>query len=266
MSGVLSVQESAALSSAGFSVVSEVMGAVAMRAPATGFFQHPGGGSTYPRGWQGDGGSPPVLTSASVARIPSKVTSLRQGYRTALSRLVDELRAVGADGATGVRVEHTVVEAMDQLVWRFLATGTAVRSTGPVRAARPFTAALSATETAVAIRAGWVPAGYLPCPVMAVRWVEPASRAQERLRAGNSEVTAFTAAVNECRRQAGAAFREAARAVGADAAVMASMDMEVGPAVDLAEVSVMVVGTALKQFRVPDQDTRLSVLSLRDAP
>ncbi len=118
-SGVVSVQESAALAGVGLTVMSEVMGAVAVRAPVTGFFQGAAGGSRYPRGWQGDGGPPPVYTSSGASTVPARVTSLRAGYRIAMSRLVAEVRAVGADGAVEVRVEHTVTEALDQLVWRF---------------------------------------------------------------------------------------------------------------------------------------------------
>ncbi|MGI8680473.1 MAG: hypothetical protein ACR2LX_17670 [Jatrophihabitans sp.] len=261
-SGVLSVQESAALAAVGFTVTSEVMGAVAMRAPVTGFFQRAGGGSTYPRGWQGDGGPPPVYTSSRTPRVPARVTSLRAGYRIALARLIDEVRAVGADGAVDVRVDHTVAETLGDLVWRFLATGTAVRGAGPTRARVPFTAALSAAETAAALRAGWVPVGYLACPVMAVRWVEPESRRQERTLSANGEVTAFTHTVTECRRQAGADFARVARGRGADGAVMKSMSMEVGPAVDLAEVNVLVIGTAVAQFRAPEATAPLTVLSL----
>jgi uncharacterized protein YbjQ (UPF0145 family) len=262
-SGVVSVPESAALASVGLTVMSEVMGGVTTRAPLSGFFGSAGGGPTFPRGWQGgDDGPPPVYTSTSAAKVPASVTSLRDGYRTALARLVEEVRAVGADGAVDVRVEHTVAEAFNQSVWRFLATGTAVRAAGPTRANIPFTAALSATETVAALRAGWVPLGYLACPVMAVRWVDPQSRQQTRALSANGEMTAFTDTVTQCRRQAGVEFALAARRLGADGAVLKSMDVRVGPAVDLAEVSVLVIGTALAQFRGIGGSPPLTVLSL----
>ena len=182
-SGMLSIEESAALAALGFESVSEVMGAVAMRAPVSGFFSTGALGSgTYPSGWQGDGNRPPpVFTSSRAARVPSYVAVLTKAYRLAMSRLTDEVRAAGADGAVGVRVEHTVVGAgASDSVWRLLATGTAMRSLGATRAVRPFTTSLSAAQTAAALRGGWMPVTFLACPVMAVRWVEPASRRQQR--------------------------------------------------------------------------------------
>ena len=266
-SGMVSVGESAALAAAGFGSASEVMGAVAMLAPVSGFFQSGGlGGPTYPRGWQGHGSvAPPVLTSSRASRVPSRVAVLKRAYRLALTRLTDEIRAAGADGAVGIRVEHTVVDAgIAQAVWRFLATGTAVRSLGPTRAVRPFTTSLSAGETAAALLSGWAPVSYLACPVMAVRWVEPASRRQQRALSGNGEVVAFTETVNACRRQAALDFEREARAAGADGAVMDDMSVEVGDARDLSQVHVLLAGTALARFGVPRSPAPLSVLSLAD--
>src|SRR6185437_4370633 len=129
-SGLMSIGESAALAAVGFVPASEVMGAIAMLAPVSGFFQSGGlGGPTYPRGWQGsDSVSPPVFTSSTASQVPSWVAVLKRAYRLVLARLTGEIRAVGADGAVGVRVEHTVIDAGNsQVIWRFLATGTAVR-------------------------------------------------------------------------------------------------------------------------------------------
>jgi uncharacterized protein YbjQ (UPF0145 family) len=264
---MVSIGESAALAAVGFVPASEVMGAVAMLAPVSGFFQSGGlGGPTYPRGWQGHGSNaPPVFTSSTASRVPSWVAVLKRAYRLALTRLTDEIRAVGADGAVGIRVAHTVAGAgSSQVVWRFLATGTAVRSLGPTRAARPFTTSLSAVETAAALRSGWAPVSYLTCPVMAVRWVEPVSRRQERALSGNGEIVAFTETVNACRRQAALDFERDARATGADGAVMDDMRLQVADARDLAQVQVLLAGTALARFGAPQPPASLSVLSLTD--
>lgn len=263
-SGMVAVRESAALASVGFLPASEVMGAVAMLAPVSGFFQQRAAGRTYPRGWQGSGSAaPPVFTSSRASRVPSRIAVLMKAYGLVLTRLSDEIRAAGADGAVGIRVEHTVVDAgTAQSVWRFLATGTAVRSLGPTRAARPFTTSLSAGQVAAALRNGWAPVTFLACPVMAVRWVEPRSRQQRRTTSSNGEVVAFTETVNACRRQAALDFERDARAAGADGAVMDEMSVEMGAARDLAEVSVMLVGTALARFGVPHSPAPLSILSL----
>ena len=266
-SGMVSIGESAALAAVGFRSASVVMGAVAMLAPVSGLLQSGGlGGPTYPRGWQGRGNDPPpVFISSTASQVPSRVTVLQRAYRLVLARLTDEIRAVGADGAVGIRVEHTVVGAgTSQAVWRFLATGTAVRSVGPTRATRPFTSSLSAAQMAAALRSGWAPVSYLACPVMAVRWVEPASRRRQRALSGNGEIVAFTDAVNACRRQAALDFERAARAAGADGAVLDEMSVEVADTRDLAQVHVLLAGTALARFSVPRSPAALNVLSLAD--
>jgi hypothetical protein len=147
-------------------------------------------------------------------------------------------------------------------VWSFLATGTAIRATGARHAETPFTAALSAAETASAMRSGFVPVSYLACPVMAIRWVEPASRGQERLSAANGEIEAYTETVNACRRQAAADFARAAHEAHADAAVLTDMTVELGPAKDAAEVTVVITGTALTQFDARSGDAPLRIVSL----
>lgn len=266
-SGMVPIGESAALAAVGLAPVSEVMGAVAMLAPVTGFFQSAGfSGWGYPRGWQGSPSAPPpVFISSRTPRAPSRVAVLRKAYRLALGRLTDEIRAAGGDGAVGVRLSRTVVDAgVSQSVWRFLATGTAVRSMGPTRAARPFVTSLSAGQAAAALRSGWAPMSYLVCPVTAVRWVEPASRQQERTLSGNGEITAFTETVNACRRQAARDFERDAIAAGADGAVMDDMTVELGDAPDLAEVNVLLTGTALARFPAPTPVAALSMLSLAD--
>jgi uncharacterized protein YbjQ (UPF0145 family) len=264
-SGMLSAPECAALAGVGFRQVSEVIGGVAISVQESGFFS--AGLATpakFPRGWQGgsDGAAPPIYTSSGRSSVPSRIRAMRSGIRTALARLVEEARAVGADGVIDIRMDQTRTASAGISIWSFLASGTAVRSIGETHAATPFTSALSATQTASALRGGWVPLSYLTCPVMAVRWVEPASRKQERLSSANGEIGAYSDTVNVCRRQAGTDFAAAARAMGADGAVMADLTLELGPARDMAEVSVFATGTALVRFSGRGGPETLTILPL----
>jgi uncharacterized protein YbjQ (UPF0145 family) len=263
---MLSAQECAALAGVGFRQVSEVIGGVGIAVAPRGFFWTGSARPNYPAGWQGgpDDGAPPIYTSStSGSRVPARIMAMRSGLRTALARLVEEARAVGADGVINVRMDQTTsVAAAGASIWSFLATGTAVRSIGRTRASTPFTSALSANQTALALRCGWAPVSYLACPVMAARWVESASRQQERLSSGNGEVVAYAETVNVCRRQAGADFAAASRAVGADGAVLTEMTLELGPAKDLAEVSVLATGTALIRFDDHEMPAPLPVIPM----
>jgi uncharacterized protein YbjQ (UPF0145 family) len=176
------------------------------------------------------------------------MTALKEGYRTALSRLVAEARAVGADGVVGIRITRATIRSGTPPLWSFLAVGTAIRSVGRTRAGSPFTTDLSPAQTVAALRGGWVPVSFLACPVKAIRWVDTSSRRQRRITAANGEIDAYTEAVNACRHQARTDFAKAARAVHADAAVMGAMTLRIGPSPGLADVTVVITGTALARF------------------
>lgn len=256
-SGLSTVEGSAALSTVGFEQVSEVVGAAAFVVSTTGFYTvgaRPwSSSSTGPTAWRtgGSRSAPRTYTSsaASVAvGTPPMMTALKEGYRTALSRLVAEARAVGADGVVGVRITRTRVDSGNAPLLSFLAVGTAIRSVGRTRAGTPFTTDLSPAQTVAALRGGWIPVSYLACPVKAIRWVDTSSRRQRRIFAANGEIDAHTEAVNACRHQARTDFAKAARAVHADAAVMGAMTLSIGPSPGVAEVTVVITGTALARF------------------
>jgi uncharacterized protein YbjQ (UPF0145 family) len=261
------------LSSVGFEQVSEVLGAVAYVVNTTGFY------TVGAKPLKSTGSEPMVWgrtvrnpartftsTYPSVAvGTPPTITALKAGYSTALKRLVAEAHAAGADGVVGVRVTRDKSRSGDTPLWSFVAIGTAIRSTGRTRAGTPFTTDLSPAQTASALRAGWVPISYLACPVKAVRWVDPDSRRQRRITTANGEITAHTEAVNDCRHQARTDFAAAARAIRAEAAVMSSMTMGLGPRPGLAEVTVVITGTGLARFARGDDATPLPIVSLSRA-
>jgi uncharacterized protein YbjQ (UPF0145 family) len=252
-SGLLTVEGSAALSSVGFEQVSEVVGAVAYVVRTTGFY--PVGARPWGSARMSPTGVPrsaPRTYTSSAASVavgtPPSMTALKEGYRTALSRLVAEARAVGADGVVGIRITRATIRSGTPPLWSFLAVGTAIRSVGRTRAGSPFTTDLSPAQTVAALRGGWVPVSFLACPVKAIRWVDTSSRRQRRITAANGEIDAYTEAVNACRHQARTDFAKAARAVHADAAVMGAMTLRIGPSPGLADVTVVITGTALARF------------------
>lgn len=260
--GLLTVEEAAALAAVGFEPVSEVIGAVANNVILYGFntfgpatFQQ----SRYynqPMGWGPGGYRPRTYTSSSTDRrvgVPTAVSELRKGYRTALGRLTDEARAVGADGVVDVQVTRTVTHGSGAQMWQFLAIGTAVRATGSQHTNQPFLSGLSAAQTAAAIRGGWLPISVLMVPVMGIRYLDYNSRMRQGMFAPNAEVEAYSDAVNTTRHQARTDLVREAQAVHADGAVMSSMSLgvESSSSEQVCVVSVQIVATALARFRVP---------------
>jgi uncharacterized protein YbjQ (UPF0145 family) len=256
---LLTVEEAAALAGVGFEPVSEVIGAVANNVSLYGFnnfgvvpFQQ-GGYYNQPIAWGPDGLR--TFTSSSSNRamgVPTAVTELRKGYKTALDRLSDEARAAGADGVVDIQVTRTITHGSGAQMWQFLAVGTGVRALGAHHTDRPFLSALSAGQTAAAIRGGWLPMSVLMVPVMGIRYVDYNSQVRRGTFAPNAEIEALTDAVNTTRRQARTDLERDARAIHADGAVMSSMSvaMEAPPTEQVCRVSVTIVGTALAQFRV----------------
>jgi uncharacterized protein YbjQ (UPF0145 family) len=275
--GLLSVEEAAALAAVGFEPVSEVIGAVAKNVRPTGFYASgavPFQRQQYynqPR-WEPNAWDLRTYTSSSnnlAVGTPTAVSELKSGYRTALNRLEAEARAVGADGVVDVQLTRTVSHGSGAQLWSFLAIGTAVRSSGQVHTAQPFTSGLSAAQTAAAIRGGWLPVSILTVPVMGIRYVDYYSRSRRGRLSPNAEIDALTDAVNTTRHQARTDLELAARAVHADGAVMSSMSMEMEAPRDepVCRVSVTITGTALARFRAPASGaTPLMIMPLNKGP
>ena len=260
--GLLSVPDAAALAAAGFEPISEVVGAVANAVTPGGFYAAAPAYSSPYRGSQRIRTYTSSSHNAAVGTPPS-VLALRAGHRTMLARLAGEARAVGADGVVGVTVERTVGHGNGTQIWRFLAVGTAVRSTGHTHTDTPFTTDLTGAQVGAAIRSGWIPLSLLIVPCMAVRWLDYGSRTQRVVTAGNVEVDAYTDVVNTCRHQARTDWAQAAAAIRAEAAVLSSMTLETEIKPDESTATVIVTGTALARFEVPAERPRpLTIMPL----
>jgi uncharacterized protein YbjQ (UPF0145 family) len=211
-----------------------------------------------------------TVTSGSGARYAGYapyVDALYRGYDTAIARMVTEAQAMGADGVVGVRLS---VNHLGQDNREFVALGTAVRSAGGQRLARPFVTDLPGSDVAKLLHAGWVPVSIAIGISVAVRHDDYATRAQANAWGQNTEVSGYTELVAHVRADARRRFAEHAAGVGADGAIVSDMDLRIWerePSENhrdhVAESSV--VGTTVARFhpgrRAPTR--ALTILPLR---
>ena len=219
---LLPVSGAAGLEASGFDVVGEVLGTIVMQISWTGY----GGCGYVPMigglgaGW---GPGPGTVTSGRASRwsgYAPYVNALRTGRDTALDRMVTEAAALGADGVVGVRFTDARMENNKR---EFMALGTAVRSRGTQRPARPFTTDLSGQDVAKLLAAGWVPAGIAYGISVAIRHDDWRTQSQSSYFAGNTEVTGYTELMNHVRADARHEFARRAARLGGDSALMTSM-------------------------------------------
>jgi uncharacterized protein YbjQ (UPF0145 family) len=208
----------AGLEAAGFDMVGEVLGTIVMQIGWTGF-----GGCGYTPMLGGWGFGPGTLTSGAGSRwagYAPYVDALKYGRNTALDRMVTEATALGADGVVGVRFtdERTADNKRE-----FMALGTAVRSRGRERPARPFVTDLGGQDVAKLLAAGWVPAGIAYGISVAVRHDDWRTQSQLSYFAGNTEVAGYTELMNHVRADARREFAVLSARLGGDSALMTSM-------------------------------------------
>ena len=261
---LLPVNGVAGLEASGFEVTGEVLGTIVMQISWAGF----GGCGYYPMG--GYGFSPGTVTSGSRSRwagYAPYVQALQHGRNTAMQRMVMEASALGADGVVGVRLTD---ERMDGNKREFMALGTAVRSRGAQRPARPFTTDLSGQDVAKLLTAGWVPAGIAYGISVAIRHDDWQTQAQTGMFAGNVEVGGYTELMTHVRADARQEFGRAAARLGADSALLSSIgqhvwELEVGEGHRDHVAECVITGNAVARFHrgAAPRTASLSILPLR---
>lgn len=224
---LLPVNGAAGLETAGFEVVGEVLGTIVMQISWTGFggcgWSPPGIGLGY--GYGGVGPGTVVSSRANRwAGYAPYVQAITGGRDTAMNRMLAEAAALGADGVVGVALTDVRMEGNKR---EFMALGTAVRSRGRQRPARPFSTDLSGQDVAKLLLAGWVPAGIAYGVSVAVRHDDWRTQAQTRVWAGNTEVSGYTELLTHVRADARREFARAASKQGGDSALMSSMNHHV---------------------------------------
>ncbi len=242
---LLSVPEAAALAAVGFTPVGEVMGCMVEHIGWRGV------GCGYGMGY-GTGYGSRTVTSGSGSRwagLAPLMDAYYRGWDTALSRLLQEAVALGADGVVGIRLSQEHLGGDNR---EFLALGTAVRGAGP-RATTPFTTDLSGTDTSKLLHAGWVPTGIAIGISAAVRH-DDYSTYQQRQTWSNTQIDGYTDLVNAARHDARTQFERRARAHGGEAVLVSGMRLKIweqepsdGHTDHVAQATI--IGTAATSFR-----------------
>lgn len=263
--------EFAAIRSVGFEPVGQVLGAAVF-------------GVAY-----GDGYSCPRTTASSreaplsgrpepggqddEGPLGPLVRAMDQARRTAVERMAAQCAELGGDGVVGLRVSRGSFLLGGQ---EFTALGTAVRARGvaggtagggahgatgreaggEVRGRSvPFTSDLSGQDFAKLIMAGWVPAGLVLGVAIGACHDDWQTTRQTRRWSGNREIAGWTDVVNQSRRDARDRLDLDVRRLGAEGAVVASMQLRVsvrdcpaqaGRRDHIVEASIL--GTAVARF------------------
>jgi uncharacterized protein YbjQ (UPF0145 family) len=207
------------------------------------------------------------------------VRAMDQARRTAVERITAQCVELGGDGVVGVRVSRGSFLLGGQ---EFTALGTAVRARGVAHGAAggtadssaggaaadstaqrprvPFTSDLSGQDFAKLIMAGWVPVGLVLGVAIGACHDDWQTTRQTRRWSGNREVAGWTDVVNQSRREARGRLDLDVQRLGAEGAVVASMQLRVsvrdcpaqpGRRDHIVEASIL--GTAVARFARAEQ-------------
>jgi hypothetical protein len=153
-----------------------------------------------------------------------------------------------------------------------MALGTAVRSRGRERPARPFTTDLSGQDVAKLLTAGWVPAGMAFGISVAIRHDDWRTRQQLSVWAGNTEVSGYTELINHVRHDARHQFATLAAKIGGDSALLTNMwqhvwEYEAGESHIDHVAECVITGNAIARFHTAAHPptTTLTYLPLRSS-
>lgn len=217
---LLSVPSAASAKVVGLDPVGEVMGCIV---------QHVGF-----QGWAGCGYWMPGQNSMRTTQFGSYrpyVDAVRHGYDTALRRLSDEAKLLGADGVIDIRL---TVSTLGRDNYEFVALGSAVRlgdqrsgrGTLPVALPTPFLTELAGADVAKLMLAGWMPTNIVYGIALAIRHDDWQTYSQTQ-RWVNAEVTGFTELSNNVRHQARRVVTSQAAEKGAGGALITSSSMRI---------------------------------------
>jgi uncharacterized protein YbjQ (UPF0145 family) len=219
----LSTPEFAAIRSAGFEPVGQVLGAAVYNVGFSGGYYCPGS-------WGGRWGVVTPWESATQvsgrsgwASFAPLVQTMYEARRKAIGRMVAECAQLGGHGVVGVSLE---IGAFPAGGLEFKAIGTAVRAPGAVYPRAPFTSHLSGQDFAKLIMTGWVPAALVLGISIGARHDDWRTVGQTRWGTGNTEVTGYTDLVNSARHDARAQLERDVRAHGAAAVVISRMELQ----------------------------------------
>lgn len=216
---LLSVAGAASAKVVGLDPVGEVMGCIV---------QHVGW-----QGWSGCGywRGPGNLQSTQFGSYRPYVDAVRHGFDTALRRLSDEAKLLGADGVIDIRIS---VEALSANNFEYVALGSAVRLGGqrsglgtlPVALPVPFLTELPGPDVAKLMLAGWMPTNIVYGISLAIRHDDWLTYSQTQ-RWTNAEVVGFTELSSHVRHQARRVVTAQAAEKGAGGVLITSSSVNI---------------------------------------
>jgi len=211
----LSTQEFAAIKSAGFDPVGQVLGTAVFHIGYAGRWGCSGAWSYF---------SGTEVSSSAYAPFSQLVRTMYEARRLALSRAVAECGALGGDGIVGVklRVGHFPAGGLE-----ITALGTAVRARSSVRPKQPFTSHVTGQEFGKLVHSGWIPTGLVLGISIATRHDDWRTYGQLRWTAGNQEVDGYTQLINHARHDAREQLARDARSHGGDGVVVDEMELKI---------------------------------------
>jgi uncharacterized protein YbjQ (UPF0145 family) len=274
---LLSASAAAGVQLAGFEALAEVMGCTVRGVSLQGY----AGCGVVPGNLGPDAIFGPLPTTESRdirwTTFHPYADGVRGGFRTALSRLQEEVAALGADGVVGIRLTRNKLDNAEE----FSALGTAVRSRSRVSPASPFTTHLNGSDVAKLILNGWVPASLLVGFEVAIRHDDWRTREQ----AGswlNVEISGYSETGRQARRAVRTDIHDQLLRLGAEGFIASTITLKIFE-INVAEGhrdragEALMIGTALAQFAdsqvvesrrsqrsLADGQKALSVLPLRD--
>jgi uncharacterized protein YbjQ (UPF0145 family) len=267
----LSADEFAAIKSAGFDPVGQVLGAAVYNLGYSGGYGCPSGYfGSYSRmsaSWRP--GYTALSSSSSTSAYGPLVQTMYNARRKAIARMVAECARLGGHGVVGVRL---TIGRFPAGGLEFHAIGTAIRAPGPVTVRQPFTSDLSGQDFAKLIADGVVPVGLALGISIGARHDDWLTRSQTRWSAGNTEVGGYTELVSMTRHDARTQLQHDVSRMGAEGVVVQRMELRVherecqaqeGARDHVAEATI--IGTAIAHFarsRRRAERPSLAILSL----
>ncbi len=228
-SSALSTAEFAAIRSAGFEPVGQVLGAAVYNIGQFSDDSCPTYGSRDDPPARRQSRTAAVYTSVSgsgsATAYAPLVNTLYEARRRALRRLSAECDALGGHGVVGV---HLVMGSFPGGGYEFRALGTAVTAPGAVQLRTPFTSDLSGQEFAKLIMAGWVPVSLVLGISIGVRHDDWVTAGQASVVTWNTEVSGYTELVNRTRRDARNELMLDVSRVQGQGVVIKDIDLSVG--------------------------------------
>ncbi|MEE4545907.1 heavy metal-binding domain-containing protein [Streptomyces sp. V4-01] len=227
----LSTGEFAAIRSAGFEPVGQVMGSAVFHVGRSGrywgYHDCRFGGAGYGYGYGGTGDAR-VAVSGAGAPSAALVAVFDQARSTALGRMTAECRALGGDGVVAAALTMAPFTAQPNCL-EFQVIGTAVRAQGAdpaVRPPQPFTSHLDGQGFAKLLAAGWVPVELLVGMSVGVRHDDYRTRSQT-YSWRNVEMSGWSDLVHEVRSDARSQLRAQGARRGGDGVVLADSTLRV---------------------------------------